>query len=308
MVTHHALGDRAASQLANVTKTAPQYVDITPRWLVRFLDWKPLESGILRVNKVAEKPVEVACALKEEKTIPETFVDYEENPREYTLSAISTILNVHTRVSDLFSNPFDQVREQLRLAIEQVKEQQENELINSQDYGLLKNVPEGQRIQSRNGAPTPDDFDELLSKVWKEPSFLHAQTISFAAFGRECTRRGVPPPTVTLFGNPFLTWRGIPVIPCDKLHVDGDKKPKSNGGKTNVLLLRVGEKKQGVVGLYQPGLPGEQTPGLSVRFMGINKKSLASYLIALYCSAAVLTEDAIAVLENVEVGNYHDYK
>jgi hypothetical protein len=89
------------------------------------------------------------------------------------------------------------------------------------------------------------------------------------------------------------------------LHVDGEKAPK---GKTNVLLIRVGEKKQGVVGLYQPGLPGEQTPGLSIRFMGINNKSLASYLIALYCSAAILVDDAIAVLEDVEVGNYHDYK
>jgi len=304
----HALGDLAASNLANVTKTAPQWDIITPRWLVRFLDWKPLESGILRVNKVADKPVNVVCALKEERTVPETFVDYQEKPREYTLSAISTVLDVHTRVSDLFSNPFDQVKEQLRLAIEQVKEQQENELINSEDYGLLKNVPAAQRIKTRKGAPTPDDLDELLSKVWKEPSFFLAHPKAVAAFGRECTRRGVPPPTVTLFGSPFLTWRGVPIIPCDKLLVDGQSKPTESEGKTNILLLRVGEKKQGVVGLYQPGLPGEQTPGLSVRFMGINNKSLASYLIALYCSAAVLTDDAIAVLENVEVGNYHDYK
>jgi hypothetical protein len=55
-------------------------------------------------------------------------------------------------------------------------------------------------------------------------------------------------------------------------------------------------------------LPGEQTPGLSVRFMGINIKAIASYLISLYCSVAVLTEDAIGVLEDVEVGNYHDSK
>jgi hypothetical protein len=304
----HALGDLAASNLANVTKTAPQWDIITPRWLVRFLDWKPLEAGILRVNRVADKPVNVVCALKEERTVPETFVDYQEKPREYTLSAISTVLDVHTRVSDLFSNPFDQVKEQLRLAVEQVKEQQENELINSDDYGLLKNVPAAQRIKTRKGAPTPDDLDELLSKVWKEPSYFLAHPKAIAAFGRECTRRGVPPPTITLFGSPFLTWRGVPIIPCDKLLVDGQSKPTESEGKTNILLLRVGEKKQGVVGLYQPGLPGEQTPGLSVRFMGINNKSLASYLIALYCSAAVLTDDAIAVLENVEVGNYHDYK
>ena len=79
-------------------------------------------------------------------------------------------------------------------------------------------------------------------------------------------------------------------------------------GKSKILLLRVGERKQGVIGLFQPGLPGEQTPGLSVRFMGIDRNSLASYLISLYCSASVLTDDAIAVLDNVEVGQYHEYK
>jgi hypothetical protein len=69
----------------------------------------------------------------------------------------------------------------------------------------------------------------------------------------------------------------------------------------------VGEKKQGVIGLFQPGLPGEQTPGLSVRFMGIDQRAVSSYLISLYCSAAILTEDAIGALEQVEVGSYHDY-
>jgi encapsulin shell SprI-like protein len=308
-VTHHALGDKAAFQLANVTKTPPQYGAITPRWLVRLLDWKPLEAGTLRVNRVAEdKTLDVVCGQKEDKALPESFVDYEEKPREYTLCGINAVLNVHTRVSDLYSNPFDQIREQLRLTVENVKENQENELLNNPDYGLLKNVPASQRIQTRKGAPTPDDLDELLAKVWKEPSFFLAHPRAIAAFGRECTRRGVPPPTVTLFGTPFITWRGVPLIPTDKLHVDGNKKPKGPGGKSNILLLRVGEKKQGVIGLFQPGLPGEQTPGLSVRFMGIDNRAIASYLISLYCSAAVLVEDAIAALEDVEVGSYHEYK
>jgi len=56
------------------------------------------------------------------------------------------------------------------------------------------------------------------------------------------------------------------------------------------------------------GLPGEQGMGLSVRFMGINHKAIASYLVSLYCSLAVLTDDAIAVLEGVEVGKYREYK
>jgi hypothetical protein len=42
--------------------------------------------------------------------------------------------------------------------------------------------------------------------------------------------------------------------------------------------------------------------------MGINHKAIASYLISLYCSLAALTDDAMAVLENVNVDQYHEYK
>jgi hypothetical protein len=89
-------------------------------------------------------------------------------------------------------------------------------------------------------------------------------------------------------------------VPSDKLYVN-DK------GKTNILLLRTGEKKQGVVGLFQPGVPGEVAPSLSVRFMGINRKAIASYLISLYCSSAILTHDALGVLEDVDVNKFHKY-
>jgi hypothetical protein len=301
--TRTSLGEQGAIQLANVTKTAPIYGAITPRWIVRLLDWKPLEAGIFRRNRVVDqKAIEVLCGHVDESVIPGTYAEYEETPREYRLSSINALLNVDTRIGDLFSNPYDQVREQLRVTIEGVKERQENELLNNADYGLLNNVPDSQRVSTRKGAPTPDDLDELLTKVWKEPSFFVAHPRAIAAFGRECTRRGVPPPTVTLFGNPFLTWRGVPLIPTDKVHVAG-KVPKSK-----ILLIRVGERKQGVIGLFQPGLTGEQSPGLSVRFMGIDDRALASYLISLYCSASVLTDDAIAVLDDVEVGHYHEYK
>ena len=302
-VNRVSLREEAAFQLANVTKTAPQFGAITPRWLVRLLDWKPLEAGTFRVNKVDErKAIESTCGHEDESTLASTYVEYLEEPREYRLSSINAVLNVHTRVSDLLSNPYDQVREQLRLLIESVKEKQESELLTNADYGLLNNVAASQKLKTRKGAPTPDDLDELLTKVWKEPSFFLAHPRAIAAFGRECTRRGVPPPTITLFGTPFLTWRGVPLIPSDKIAVRG------RDHKTKVVLLRVGEKKQGVIGLFQPGLPGEQTPGLSVRFMGISSKALASYLISLYCSAAVLVDDAIAALEDVEVGQYHEYK
>ncbi|WP_018390415.1 family 2A encapsulin nanocompartment shell protein [Ancylobacter sp. FA202] len=299
------LSEAAARQLANATKTRAQWSGITPRWLVSFLPWTPVEAGIYRLNRVKEAgdgEADVQCSPRrdQDSDLPETFVDYDEAPREYSLNAVSTVLDVQTRVSDLYSHPYDQIQEQLRLLIEKVKEKQESELINNAEYGLLANSAPSQRIKTRTGAPTPDDLDELITKVWKEPAFFLAHPRAIAAFGRECTRRGVPPPTVTLFGTPFLTWRGLPLVPSDKLFVD-------ENGRTKILLLRTGEKKQGVVGLFQPGVPGEVAPSLSVRFMGINRKAIASYLISLYCSAAVLTHDALAVLEDVEVGKYHAY-
>jgi hypothetical protein len=298
--TQLAQGDNAARQLANATKTAPTLATISPRWLTHLLQWVPVEAGIYRLNTVKNpQDVQVLCAKRDESELPTTFVDYEDQPREYFLNAVSTILDVHTRVSDLYSSPHDQIKEQLRLTIETIKEKQESELINNADYGLLASAHPDQIVYPLTGAPTPDDLDELLTKVWKEPAFFLTHPVAIAAFGRECTRRGVPPPTVSLFGSQFLTWRGIPLIPSDKVPVAD--------GKTKIILLRVGDKRQGVVGLYQPGLPGEQSPGLSVRFMGISRNAIASYLISLYCSLAVQTPDALAVLEDVEVGKYHEY-
>lgn len=299
-ISQTALGDNAARQLANATKTVPILSTITPRWLVHLLQWAPVEAGIYRLNKVKNPDdVLVACSKRDESELPKTFVDYDDKPREYFLNAVSTVLDIHTRVSDLYSSPHDQIKEQLRLTIETIKEHQESELINNPDYGLLANVADSQVVYPLTGAPTPDDLDELLTKVWKEPAFFLTHPLAIAAFGRECTRRGVPPPTVSLFGSQFLTWRGIPLIPSDKVPVAD--------GKTKILLIRVGEKRQGVVGLFQPGLAGEQNPGLSVRFMGISRNAIASYLISLYCSLVVQSDDALAVLEDVEVGKYHEY-
>ncbi len=298
------LGAQAARQLANTTKTPPQWVGVTPRWLVSLLPWTPVEAGTYRVNRVkegGESGIGIECSPSDGDVLPSAFVDYDEAPREYTLSTVTTTIQVQTRISDLYRSPMDQVREQLGVLIEMVKERQETELINNANYGLLQSVAPSMQVSTRAGSPTPDDMDELITKVWKEPAFFLAHPRAIAAFGRECTRRGVPPPTITLFGSPFITWRGIPIVPSDKLKV-------TKQGKTNILLMRTGEKKRGVIGLFQPGIPGEASPSLSVRLMGINQRGAASYLLSLYCSAAVLTDDAIGVLENVEVGNYHDYK
>ncbi|MDR1676916.1 MAG: hypothetical protein LBS44_00830 [Deltaproteobacteria bacterium] len=308
----NALSPQVAYQLADIFKTRPQYAALTPRWLTRLLEFKGLASGIYRVNKVEETgdtPLDALCSQDPDQfDIPQGYVPYVSKPREYILNSISTIINVDTKVSDVYSSPYDQTAEQLSLAIESLRERQESQIINNDDYGLLKNVVDSQKIKSRTGSPTPDDLDELLTKVWKDPSFFLAHPRAVAAFARECTRRGVPPATTNILGGVFITWRGVPLIPTDKLFVDGLKNPKGLKGKTNILLVRTGEARRGVVGLYQSNLPGDQSRGLSLRLRGVNDQGLASYLLSIYCSAAVLADDALAVLEEVEVGNYYDYK
>ena len=293
------LGERAARQLSNTTKTPPQWRGATPRWLTQMMPWVPVEAGVFRVNQALDEKFALRCTPDPTEALPVGFSDYEVQPREYVLSSVTTTVSVHTRISDLFRSPMDQVKEQLSLAVEKLKEKQEEELVNNGSYGLLKNVDPDFRLKPRTGPPTPDDLDELIARVWKEPSFFLAHPRAIAAFGRECTRRGVPPPTASLFGAQFLTWRGIPLVPSDKVRVEKNK--------SDILLLRTGEKKRGVIGLFQPGIPGEVSPSLSVRLMGINAQGAASYLLSLYCSAAVLTHDAIGVLEGVTIDHYHAY-
>lgn len=294
-----SVGEKAARQLSNTTKTPPQWLGASPRWLAQLLPWTPVEAGVYRANQAIDDDFQVKCSPGQGEPLPVAFINYEEQPREYVLSSISTTLQVDTRISDLFRSPFDQVKEQLTLAVEMLKEKQESELLNNRAYGLLSSVDPDQRVTPRKGPPTPDDLDELISKVWKEPAYFVAHPKAIAAFGRECTRRGVPPPTVSLFGTPFLTWRGLPLIPSDKVPIKGNK--------TDVLLLRVGERKRGCVGLFQPGLPGEVSPSLSVRLKGINQAGQAEYLLSLYCSVAVLVHDALGVLEGVVIDHYHEY-
>lgn len=294
----------AARNLATATVTPPQWDDITPRWLHILLPWVDVDGGVYRVNRVKRKANGVAVDLLTvddgEPKLPGTFVDYEKDPEEYHLSSIQTVLHTHTRVTDLYSNAVDQLREQVRLTVEAVKEREEWELLNHPEFGLANVVAESQTIRTRKGTPTPDDLDELIKLVWKKPAFFLAHPYAIAAFRREATRRGVPPPTVTLFGSPFITWRGIPLIPSNKLAID--KK-----GKTSILLLRVGEKQRGIVGLQKAGVTGEIEPGLSVRYMGTNEHSIASHLVTRYFSVAKLGEDAIARLDDVSINNYHEY-
>jgi hypothetical protein len=246
-------------------------------------------------NKEGEAPIELAAGHRGEPELPGTFVDYEITPREYELSVAQTVLQVHSRVADLFNDPMNQTEQQLRLTIEALRERQEHEMINNREIGLLHNADLKQRIQTRTGPPTPDDMDELLAMVWKEPDFFLAHPRAIAAFGAECSRRGVYPEAIDIGGNKVPAWRGVPIFPSSKI-------PITDTRTSSILLMRTGEENRGVVGLHQTGIPDEYQPSLSVRFMGINEKAIISYLVSAYYSVAVLVPDALGVLENVEIG------
>ncbi|MCW6005595.1 cyclic nucleotide-binding domain-containing protein [Micromonospora sp. CPCC 205371] len=245
-------------------------------------------------NKQGEATIELASGHAGEVRLPGTFVDYELAPREYELSVAQTVLRVHSRVADLFNHPMNQVEQQLRLTVEALRERQEHELVNNREFGLLHNADLKQRIHTRTGPPTPDDLDDLLCRR-RKTRFMLAHPRAIAAFGRECTRRGVYPATATVDNVTVTAWRGVPLLPCDKI-------PISQWGTTSILAMRTGEESSGVVGLHQTGIPDEYRPGLSVRFMGVDEQAIISYLVSAYYSVAVLVPDALGVLENVEIG------
>lgn len=298
----------AASNLASTTKTVPMWGGITPRWLLQLLPWVEVKAGVYRINKVSD-PAETECGHPEGTTLPETSVAYVEEPREIHLSLVQTTLKVHTRIPDLYSAPHDQLQEQIRLAVAAIKERKESAVINDPEIGLLSVAAPEQRIQARSGPPTPDDLDDLLSLVWKWPAFFLAHPRAIAAFGRECNARGIALESVEMFGVPFVSWRGVPLVPSNKLPVGaGYGKPRdpaegedTDDSGTSILLLRIGEEHQGVVGLHQAGLGTEGLQSLKIRKMGIDQDGLEWYLITCYFGVAVLTSDALAVLEKVRV-------
>lgn len=245
-------------------------------------------------NKYGEAAIEVSAGHAGEPALPKTFVDYDVAPREYELSVAQTVLRIHTRVADLFNEPMNQTEQQLRLTIEALRERQEYELINNHEFGLLHNADLGQRIYTRSGPPTPDDLDELLSRRRKSQYFL-AHPRAIAAFGRQCNKLGIYPQSIDINGNMVPTWRGVPVLPCNKI-------PVSDVNTTSIIVMRTGVEDQGVIGLHHAGIPDEYQPSLSVRFMGINENAIISYLVSAYYSAAVMVPDALGILEDVDVG------
>lgn len=246
-------------------------------------------------NRKGEAEVALSAGHAGEVGLPGSFVDYELTPREYGLSLTQTVLQVHTRVADLYNQPMNQTEEQIRLAVEEIRETQEHELVHNHDFGLLHNTGFDQRISTRGGPPTPDDMDDLLSmRRSTDAFFAHPKAIT--AFLRECNRRGLVVDATELDdGSKALTWRGVPVYPLGKIGV-------TEHNTSTIIAMRRGAGRQGVVGLRPAELPDQVQPGLNVRFMGITEQAIVRYLVTAYYSVAPLVPDAVGLLEHVEIG------
>lgn len=291
-----ALNTSAAQTLSSSTKIAPIWEGITPRWLLKLMPWVDVTAGIFRVNQVTSPTVvtsEHAVGVK----LPDSYADYEANPREITLTTLQSVVTMHTRIPDLFNSPHDQLREQIRLGIEAIKEEKERLLLTSPNFGLLSVAAEKMRIQSSGAPLSPNDLDDMLSLVWNRPALFVAHPRAIACFHHECNNRGLNVPSVEMFGVPFSVWRGIPIIPSDKMPLKATKKSTVS----SVLLMRLGQQEQGVIGLHQMGVGTPALPSLSVRLMDIDNASVARYMISAYFSVAMLAPTAVAVLHDVGV-------
>src|SRR5256885_9972958 len=90
------LGEGAARQLSNTTKTPPQWVGISPRWLVQLLPWTPVEAGVYRLNRVIDDKLNIKCSPDDDEDRTLDHVRYAEKPREYVLSTCTKTIEVHT--------------------------------------------------------------------------------------------------------------------------------------------------------------------------------------------------------------------
>lgn len=250
-----------------------------------------------------EHKAKLISSYSDEPVMPKNYTEYDESPEEIELDVIQSVLGVHSRIHELYNNPHHQLESQLKILIQNIFEREEWEIFNNANHGLINQVAFDRKLTTRTGPATPDDLDELLNLLWKEPSVIVAHPRAIAAFGRECTKRGVPPVIVRMFGSNLITWRGVPLVPCDKI---GIVKRRDGLAITNMLIMRLGMDKQGVVGLNKADISYNGIPSLSVREMNTDDTSIINYLVTRYYNVAVLVPDALAMLCDIEVGHYYD--
>ena len=306
---HISLLENTPSQMSAYALTDTEVIVLEKKTFNKILDNVEAKANIiehfneyrmdLQRAKTAAGDTFLQASYSGENKVTSSYSDYEES-QEIHLSMLQTTVGINSHINEIYNVPYNQLEQQLHLTIENILEHEEWEVINNSNFGLIHNVVSNMKIKSRAQRPTPDSMDDLISLVWKSPSFFLAHPRAIAAFGRECTAHGVPPVVIEMYGAKFLTWRGIPFMPSDKMQIHY----KDGYPTTDILLMRTGEAERGVVGLHKANISNHGIPSLAVQFMGINECSIAKYLVTKYFSAAVLVPDALGMLTNVKISHY----
>lgn len=286
------LSVNSARQLTTTTKSQPILTSSTPKWLTKLMFWVDVEAGIFRANRVTD-PIGVMADHGIRDLVRGDNNEYDQNPPEYNLIPIQTVVQLPARIVDLQNSPYNQTNEQIRLGVENLKELQELHMLTSPEIGLLTVCKNRLSI---DGPPTPNDLDNLISIIWKDPTLFLMHPKTLAKFGHECTSRGVCIGSTKIFGSIFTTWRGIPMIPCDKMPL---VTVSENSLKTSILLMRIGKKNNGVIGLTQNVANNEFGSNITKHYKGITNDAMIEYLLTLYYSVSVLSDDALGCLDNV---------
>ncbi len=231
-----------------------------------------------------------------EKTSPTlSGAEYHIEPEIYNLNVVRTVMRIPALVADIYNYKMNQTEQQLKLVVATVREEQEKEMINNHLLPYINNQQFSPKVSNADGR-TLDNLDKLITSI-RDVHFILARPSAIAAIGRAANDAGIYPQSIEFGGQWVSSWRGIPVLPSNKLPVVGESGKKT----TTIMAMRTGEANSGVIGLYQTGIPDEYEPGLNVRFMGIDQDAMISYLVSAYFSIAALVPDAIGILTDLSI-------
>ncbi len=298
------LGAQAARQLANTTKTPPQWVGVTPRWLVSLLPWTPgrgrhvpREQGEgrrrgrdrhrVQPERRRRAPGRVHRLRGAAARVHAQHRHDDDRGADPHLRSVPQPDGPGPRAArrphrDGEGAPGERARQQREL-----RPPHERRAVDAHRDPRRRADPGRPRRAHREGV----EGARVLPRAPRAPSPRSAASAPAAASRRPRSRSSA---RRSSRGAASRSSRRT----SSSVRRRQDEHPAPPHGREEARRRRP----------LPAGLPGEASPSLSVRLMGINQRGAASYLISLYCSAAVLTDDALGVLENVDVGKYHEYK
>ena len=294
-----------AKNIAIPHKITPFLEEVTPRWFEKIMENVGIENSTYQINKITKKVEDFNFDVSEYKTIPESNINFDKDPEVIELFSIETLVKVPAKVADINNVPYNQKELQLKLTFEKIFEMKEDLIFyygiknnvqydeNKHKYGLLNYVRNHDRMMKETGQIFElNILDKMLSNVWIKPTFFIAHPNILNQIMCQCTENGIYPNQIELFGFSFMTWRGIPIIPCDKL-----QRKEENKTLYDIFLIRTGENDSGVVILHNNNINYGQTVSSVVKETSTDDKGLISYRVSHYFNVAVLSENSIYMCE-----------